>query len=920
MSRAPVIKSNSGPSTPSRSPTRSRGGGGGGGSSGNGNGNGRRRGGRGGQGGGAGGNGNGGGGSRPAAGNEREGAASRGAGPSPPANARLHGRQASGNAPVNARPESARGVRPPRMDRARASTGSSVPVSNPSSAVVSNASSAAASPNPGASRTPSPPALEVTLAGLEAEYRRLLSTTDPLAQATQDARARLCYAYQRQMLADPCAAVADELEAKMWKTAFYRTMDEYRKQLKMARRNSKPSGTPMAVTAAARRSLLAQLESDFRAFTHEAIGFYLHLVVDLRHAYALPLSLGLGDPAPTSARTDHLDTAQRNAAVLLCFRSIIYLGDLARYREQLLNDGAAPSLAVAHEYYTQAQALIPFNGNPHNQLAILAASKRHDLNAVYHYLRSMLAPHPFATARENLVLQLQQASRRDAMTPTAHVVAALARLYLDERAAGDDAGHALAAAVRGLETDPEAVRHAVLCAIAMVHVVPDARRAAALDEVLMIATDLAGSLLDAKTTNDYTAPTCLGIILAWITTTPEFWSWIAADRDRFLLPQLNAAAPPPLATLAALVNELMGIPIDADDDDGTGDAIDLVGFAPLDAFCASIWPIADSDPGTRPLGFRGLAVVEALQRARNAPDAMNPLAVAARAAPFLAQWSDAVEAALGTTTVTTAALVPLASVSPLPAPSVPLPLPLHTDVSLLPLPAVPLPLPPMRASSMSSSGSDAAFNPFAAAPASYETAAWPAPTAPGTLPPPLLFSPQPSPWTSQLPSPRTSTIDPSAAPGSPPAAALRTSPGPGTAGGSPGSYSPLEGSALADLAAALRAAATTVPSASAAPVPAWMPHTHTPPAAPWSPSWTPPAVGTPGSRGSPTATAAAAAGGWPGAPTWHAAAAPVPAHGWDAPAAAGVYNPWDSPVLVAPPSAPGPVAGAGIGMVRPPGF
>ncbi|KAJ3359316.1 hypothetical protein GGF32_009439 [Allomyces javanicus] len=808
------------------------------------------------------------------------------------------------------------------MDRARASTGSSAVVSNPSSAVVSNASSAAASPNPGASRTPSPPAPELTLAELEAEYRRLLSTTDPLAQATQDARARLCYAYQRQMLADPCAAVANELEAKMWKTAFYRTMDEYRKQLKTVRRNPKPSGTPTTVTATARRTLLSQLESDFRAFTHEAIGFFHHLVVDLRHAYALPLSLGLGDPAPMSTRTDDLDAAQRDAAVLLCFRSLIYLGDLARYREQLLNDGAAPSLAVAHEYYTQAQALIPFNGNPHNQLAILAASKRHDLDAVYHYLRSMLAPHPFATARENLALQLQQARRRDATTPNARVVAALARLYLDEDGAGGDAGYDLAAAVRDLESGSDAVQHAVLCAIAMVHVVPDARRAAALEAILVIATDLAGTLLDSDSTDSHAPATYLGIILAWMTTTPDFWSWIAADRGRFLLPHPDSPAPP-LATLAARVNELMGT-TDANDSDNDDAAVDLVGFAPLDAFCASVWPIADSEPGTQPLGFRGLAVVEALQRARNAPGAMNSLAVAARAAPFLAQWGDAVEAALGTTT---AAIPPgrHANASPL-AP--------HTNAPPLPQPAVPLPLLPIRASSMSSSsGSDAAFNPFAAAPSSFD-ATWPAPTAPGTLPPPLLFSPQPSPWTSQLPSPRTSMIDPSAAPGSPPstalrgspgtwpssasltrdagaapgsppAAALRTSPGPFAAGGgSPGSYSPLEGSALADLAAALRAAATTVPAA-----PAWVPpHAHTPPAAaPWSPSWTPPAVGTPGgSRGSPTATAV---GGWAGAP----------ARGWDAPPPAA-YNPWDAPVLVAPPAVPGPGLGMAAGMGRPPGF
>ncbi|KAJ3366927.1 hypothetical protein GGF31_007728 [Allomyces arbusculus] len=796
------------------------------------------------------------------------------------------------------------------MDRARASTGLPVPMSDPSSAVVSSASSAAASPNLGASRTPSPPAPESrTLAELEAEYRRLLSTTDPLVQATQDARARLCYAYQRQILADPCAAVADELEAKMWKTAFYRTMDDYRKQLKAVRRNPKSSGTPSTVTTAARRSLLAQLESDFRAFTHEAIGFYHHLVVDLRHAYALPLSLNLGDTAPTNARTDGLDAAQRDAAVLLCFRSLIYLGDLARYREQLLNDGAAPSLAVAHEYYTQAQALIPFNGNPHNQLAILAASKRHDLDAVYHYLRSMLAPHPFATARENLVLQLQQARRRDAATTTARVVTALARLYLDEKGAGGDAGYELAAAVRDLESDPVAVRQIVLCVIAMVHVVPEARRAAALDAVLAIATDLAGSLLHTADPAPASA-TCFGIILAWITTTPEFWSWIAADRDRFLLPQPDAAAPPLLATLAARVNELLGIPDDANDDDN-GDAVDLVGFAPLDAFCASVWPITDPEPGTRPLGFRGLAVVEALQRARNnASDGPNPLAVTAHAAPFLAQWSDAVEAALGTTTTTTATA---------PAP--------HTNVSPLPLPAVPLPLPPIRTSSMSSStGSDAAFNPFATAAPSTFDIAWPAATTAGTLPPPLLFSPQPSPWTSQLPSPRTSMIaDPAAAPGSPPSAALRTSPGPG---GSPGSsYSPLEGSALADLAAALRAAATTVPTASGAAgvPPAWMPphaHANTSPA-PWSPSWTPQGVGTPGgSRGSPTAAVVGGGGGgggWAGSSTWPAAQVPA-TRGWDAPpVGSAAYNPWDTPILVAPPVAPG-AGPMPMGMVRPPGF
>jgi hypothetical protein len=64
------------------------------------------------------------------------------------------------------------------------------------------------------------------------------------------------------------------------------------------------------------------------------------------------------------------DTLPAFDAQASCHRCLIYLGDLARYKE-LHSDGKAKDWAIVANYYLQAAALWPASGNPHNQVSIL---------------------------------------------------------------------------------------------------------------------------------------------------------------------------------------------------------------------------------------------------------------------------------------------------------------------------------------------------------------------------------------------------------------------------------------------------------------------------------------------------------------------------------------------------------------------
>ena len=105
-------------------------------------------------------------------------------------------------------------------------------------------------------------------------------------------------------------------------------------------------------------------------------------------------------------------------ALLTCHRSLIFLGDLERYSQLILGpspdhpqdtkgevkDARDHRWSKAERYYRWALTIMSCNGNPHNQLAVVATYKQNNLLAVHRYFRSIAVLQPFSTAMQNLKL------------------------------------------------------------------------------------------------------------------------------------------------------------------------------------------------------------------------------------------------------------------------------------------------------------------------------------------------------------------------------------------------------------------------------------------------------------------------------------------------------------------------------------
>lgn len=65
-------------------------------------------------------------------------------------------------------------------------------------------------------------------------------------------------------------------------------------------------------------------------------------------------------------------------------------------------------LFQAESYYRHAAQLVPSNGQPYNQLAILAAAGGDILSTAFYYCRSLAVKYPFPGSGTNLKRQLSK--------------------------------------------------------------------------------------------------------------------------------------------------------------------------------------------------------------------------------------------------------------------------------------------------------------------------------------------------------------------------------------------------------------------------------------------------------------------------------------------------------------------------------
>uniref|UniRef100_A0A0W0GCB1 Telomerase activating protein est1 n=1 Tax=Moniliophthora roreri TaxID=221103 RepID=A0A0W0GCB1_MONRR len=147
------------------------------------------------------------------------------------------------------------------------------------------------------------------------------------------------------------------------------------------------------------------------------------------------------DPAALIPKTD----AQRESRMETLSKALTCLGDIARYREQYNEAGGRPKAGYedhsgpggrrarsrrgggrggaevpidiprprnyekAKHCYEQAKLLVPHEGNPSHQLAILASYQKDMFTSLVHYYRALCVRHPYDSASENIHTVLHKA-------------------------------------------------------------------------------------------------------------------------------------------------------------------------------------------------------------------------------------------------------------------------------------------------------------------------------------------------------------------------------------------------------------------------------------------------------------------------------------------------------------------------------
>ncbi|KAK3725505.1 hypothetical protein LTR37_000475 [Vermiconidia calcicola] len=111
---------------------------------------------------------------------------------------------------------------------------------------------------------------------------------------------------------------------------------------------------------------------------------------------------GAGESSQTSASPE-----LRAKVLSSCHQTLIYLGDLSRYRASEKLD-KNPDFGPAIGYYGLACTLSPSNGMGHHQQAVVALEQRNHLRAIYHLYRAIVVEQPHPHAAKNLKLEFNK--------------------------------------------------------------------------------------------------------------------------------------------------------------------------------------------------------------------------------------------------------------------------------------------------------------------------------------------------------------------------------------------------------------------------------------------------------------------------------------------------------------------------------
>ncbi|KAG8934834.1 hypothetical protein FRC02_009154 [Tulasnella sp. 418] len=312
-----------------------------------------------------------------------------------------------------------------------------------------------------------PSSLHREIKGLLQDYRKSLQNSTPWDRELEFQRNNIRRRMVHLIFTFPHSPQAQHVETPLWLDTSHALINLYRQRMSVL---DKASSANPAGAARPHAVELRKLLNKFRSFLSAEESFWNGFVLKIVRTYGLEeakpalLALNITSPDPVNPQADisqgaphsspshptpssykqpseALTPEQRAKKLELVHKVLICLGDLARYREQynenngrpkagknFHNDdwvpkknarggrrGAPAAIAKARDYtraaecYHQARLLLPDNGNPSNQLAVLAVWSSDSFSSVYHCYRALCVKKPFPTARENLEKPLKKA-------------------------------------------------------------------------------------------------------------------------------------------------------------------------------------------------------------------------------------------------------------------------------------------------------------------------------------------------------------------------------------------------------------------------------------------------------------------------------------------------------------------------------
>ncbi|XP_059915183.1 nonsense-mediated mRNA decay factor SMG7 isoform X7 [Gadus macrocephalus] len=194
--------------------------------------------------------------------------------------------------------------------------------------------------------------------------------------------------YQKMLVTDLEYALDKKVEQDLWNHAFKNQITTLQSQ---AKNRANPNRS--------------EVQANLALFLEAASGFYTQLLQELCTVFNVDLpcrvrSSQLGIISNKQGVCSGIVTPQSSSCSYICQHCLVHLGDIARYRNQT---------SQAESYYRHAAQLVPSNGQPYNQLAILASSKGDHLTTIFYYCRSIAVKFPFPAASTNLQKALSKA-------------------------------------------------------------------------------------------------------------------------------------------------------------------------------------------------------------------------------------------------------------------------------------------------------------------------------------------------------------------------------------------------------------------------------------------------------------------------------------------------------------------------------